>query len=147
MAVLGTVAVEVFIPVAALIGIAFAVVQWYVVARVAVISDAGGGAGGKGRGSDVLEEDDEEEYGVDRLAVEAIVRRTEETKARVAAEKARMDAVGEKVRQAVVKAGGKFWWEADVEALGEAELPEFARALRRLRDNVQRHGDQLLSSA
>ena len=31
MAVLGTVAVEVFIPVAALIGIAFAVLQWYVV--------------------------------------------------------------------------------------------------------------------
>ncbi|PAN17382.1 hypothetical protein GQ55_3G119400 [Panicum hallii var. hallii] len=73
MAVLGTVAVEVFIPVAALIGIAFAVLQWYVVARVAVNSDAGGGAGGKGRGggSDVLEEDEEEEYGVDRLAVEA----------------------------------------------------------------------------
>ncbi|XP_039803283.1 pyrophosphate-energized vacuolar membrane proton pump 1-like isoform X2 [Panicum virgatum] len=74
MAVLGTVAVEVFILVAALIGIAFAVLQWYVVARVAVISDAGGGAGGKGRGGgsgDVLEEDEEEEYGVDRLAVEA----------------------------------------------------------------------------
>ena len=74
MAVLGTVAVEVFIPVAELIGIAFAVLQWYVVARVAVISDAGGGAGGKGRGGgsgDVLEEDEEEEYGVDRLAVEA----------------------------------------------------------------------------
>ena len=75
------------------------------------------------------------------------MRRTEETKARVAAEKARMDAVGEKVRQAVVKGGGKFWWEADVEALGDAELPEFTRALGRLRDNVQRHGDQLLSSA
>lgn len=83
----------------------------------------------------------------DRGAVEAIVRRTEETKARAASVKARMDAVGEKVRQAVVKAGGKFWWEADVEALGEAELPEFARELRRLRDNVQRHVDQLLASA
>ncbi|CAN6207527.1 unnamed protein product [Urochloa humidicola] len=83
----------------------------------------------------------------DRGAVEAIVRRTEETKALVAAEKDRMDAVGEKVRQAMAKAGGKFWWEADVEELGEAELPEFARALRRLRDNVQRHVDLLSASA
>ncbi|KAF8651996.1 hypothetical protein HU200_062936 [Digitaria exilis] len=83
----------------------------------------------------------------DRGAVEAIVRRTEETKSRVEAEKVRMDAVGEKVRQAMTKAGGKFWWEADVEALGEAELPEFARALRRLRDNVQRHVDLMLASA
>ena len=95
----------------------------------------------------LLQDGDDVSATADRLAVEAIVRRTEETKARVAAEKARMDAVGEKVRQAMVKAGGKFWWEVDVEALGDAELPEFTRALGRLRDNVQRHGDQLLSSA
>jgi hypothetical protein len=99
------------------------------------------------------DEDDGEQEGdgvssiADRGAVEAIVRRTEDIKAHVVAEKARMDAIGENVRQAMVKSGGKFWWEADVEALGEAELPEFARALGRLRDNVQRHVDLLLASA
>ncbi|KAJ1260358.1 hypothetical protein BS78_10G226100 [Paspalum vaginatum] len=81
----------------------------------------------------------------DRAEVEGIARRTEETKARLAAEKARMDAVAEKVRLAT--AGRRCWWEADVDALGEAELPEFARALRRLRDNVQRHLDSILASA
>ena len=51
MAILGTAAVEVLIPVAALIGIAFAMLQWYVVARVPVPSHAGGGEGSKqGRG-------------------------------------------------------------------------------------------------
>jgi hypothetical protein len=45
----------------------------------------------------------------------------------------------------VIEAQGerRFWWEADVEALGEAELPEFARSLERLRDNVRRHADKL----
>ncbi|WVZ78963.1 hypothetical protein U9M48_026598 [Paspalum notatum var. saurae] len=83
----------------------------------------------------------------DRAEVEGIARRTEETKKRLAAEKTRMDAVAEKVRQATAGAGRKCWWEADVDALGEAELPEFARALRRLRNNVQRHLDSILASA
>jgi hypothetical protein len=45
----------------------------------------------------------------------------------------------------VIQAKGerRFWWEADVEQLGEAELPEFSRALERLRDNVRRHVDKL----
>ncbi|XP_062227613.1 agamous-like MADS-box protein AGL61 [Phragmites australis] len=80
----------------------------------------------------------------DREAVEAVSRRAEETRALVAAEQARMNAIGDKVLQA--KAGRRFWWEADMEALGEAELPEFARALQRLRDNVVRHAEKLLSA-
>nr|CAB3461785.1 unnamed protein product [Digitaria exilis] len=51
-----------------------------------------------------------------------------------------MSAVGEKVLQA---AAGRSWWEADVEALGPEELPEFARALRRLRDNLRRRAGKL----
>ncbi|KAM0840528.1 hypothetical protein ACQ4PT_059596 [Festuca glaucescens] len=52
-----------------------------------------------------------------------------------------MDLIGYKV----IKAQGErsFWWEADVEELGAAELPEFARSLERLRDNVRRHADKL----
>jgi pheromone receptor transcription factor len=80
-----------------------------------------------------------------RAAVEAALRQAEETKARVAAEQARMIAIGKKVMQAM--AGVRFWWEADVEQLGEAELPEFAVALQRLRANVQRHADNLSSAA
>ncbi|GJM99192.1 hypothetical protein PR202_ga16273 [Eleusine coracana subsp. coracana] len=80
-----------------------------------------------------------------RWAVESTLRQAEETKAHVEAEQARMNAFGEKVMQA--KGGRLFWWEADVEHLGVAELPEFARALQRLRDNVQRHVDKLSSDA
>ncbi|CAM0958085.1 unnamed protein product [Alopecurus aequalis] len=42
----------------------------------------------------------------------------------------------EKVKLAVLEAGGARWWEADAGALGEAELLEFERALRKLRDTV-----------
>ncbi|CAL5038729.1 unnamed protein product [Urochloa decumbens] len=79
----------------------------------------------------------------ERAAAEWMVKQTEETKARVAAEAARMSAVGAKVFKAVPAGRERFWWEADVEALGEAELPEFARALQRLRDYVRRHADKL----
>lgn len=79
----------------------------------------------------------------DRAEAEAIVRRTEDTRARSATEKARMDAIGKTVRQAAANAGGKFWWEADSDELGEAELPEFAKVLRRLRVNLQRHLESL----
>ncbi|KAF8667944.1 hypothetical protein HU200_052573 [Digitaria exilis] len=92
----------------------------------------------------VLEDVDD---AAERAAAEAMVRQTEETRARVAAEVTRMDAIGEKVLQAAEAAGKRFWWEVDAEALGEAELPEFARALRRLRDYVQRHADKLQQSA
>ncbi|PAN23971.1 hypothetical protein PAHAL_4G157400 [Panicum hallii] len=83
----------------------------------------------------------------ERATVEATVRQTEETKARVAAEAARMSAIGAMVLTAVPAGRERFWWEADVEALGEAELPEFARALQRLRDYVRRHAGKLQPSA
>ncbi|CAN6333450.1 unnamed protein product [Urochloa humidicola] len=88
-----------------------------------------------GRPFGVVGDDDD-----DREATEATALRREEAAARVAEEEARMSAVGEKVLRA---AAGRFWWEADVEALGAEELGEFARALRRLRDNVRRRADKL----
>lgn len=51
-----------------------------------------------------------------------------ETRAEVAAEKARMRGITVKILQA--KAEGRFWWDVDVGEVGEAELPEFARAPR-----------------
>ena len=73
MALIGTVAAEVLIPLAAVIGILFAVLQWYVVSRVAVPPHDGVGGAGKGDrendgGGDV---DDDEEDGVDYRGVEA----------------------------------------------------------------------------
>ncbi|KAM3400271.1 hypothetical protein ACQJBY_005264 [Aegilops geniculata] len=79
-------------------------------------------------------------------ALEALCRETEKKGVEVAAEAARMSAVGKKVVDVQTQAGRRFWWEADVEALGEAELPEFARALQRLRDNVLRRADSLVSA-
>jgi pheromone receptor transcription factor len=78
----------------------------------------------------------------DRAAVEATVRQLEQTTALVAAEKLRMRAIGDRVVQAAK--GRRFWWEADVEMLGAAELPEFARALQRLRHNLRHHIEKLL---
>jgi hypothetical protein len=74
----------------------------------------------------------------ERAAVEAAAREMRETAALLDAEKKRMEAIGEKVVRVAEAAGKRFWWEADVEALGEAELPEFARALQRVREIVQR---------
>ncbi|CAN6349776.1 unnamed protein product [Urochloa humidicola] len=84
MAVLGTAAVEVFIPLASLIGIAFAVFQWYVVARVPVTTHGKGGGGRRRRAArsddddappaeddDAEEGDDGGEDGIDRLAASA----------------------------------------------------------------------------
>ncbi|GJN35019.1 hypothetical protein PR202_gb23744 [Eleusine coracana subsp. coracana] len=73
-----------------------------------------------------------------RSAVEAALRQAKETKAR-------MNAIGEKV--ALATEDRKHWWEANVEQLGPEELPEFARALQRLRDNVQRHLHKLSAAA
>ncbi|KAM0921347.1 hypothetical protein ACQ4PT_006924 [Festuca glaucescens] len=77
----------------------------------------------------------------DREALEEMCQAREATAEQVAAEIERMDLIGYKV----IKAQGerRFWWEADVEELGAAELPEFARSLERLRDNVRRHADKL----
>lgn len=72
----------------------------------------------------------------DRAEVEGKVRKLEENNALLAAEKSRMRAIEKKVMQA---AGGKKWWEADVEKLGPEDLVEFGKALQRLRDNVSRH--------
>lgn len=71
MAALGAVAVQVFIPVTSLMGIAFALLQWYIVARVPVPSPSGEakrGRRGRDHTDDVQEE--EEEEGEDRLATE-----------------------------------------------------------------------------
>ncbi|KAF7096573.1 hypothetical protein CFC21_098495 [Triticum aestivum] len=58
--------------------------------------------------------------------------------ARVAQEQARLRAVAEKVKAAQEEQGRAHWWEVDVDALGEAELPEFAAALDALRADVLR---------
>uniref|UniRef100_A0A0E0LBZ6 MADS-box domain-containing protein n=1 Tax=Oryza punctata TaxID=4537 RepID=A0A0E0LBZ6_ORYPU len=83
----------------------------------------------------------------DDKELDVLRRAADQTKEQVTAEQARMRDVGDKITQAMAAAGKRFWWEADVEALGEAELPEFARALERLRDSVRRHADALLSTA
>ncbi|CAD6340385.1 unnamed protein product [Miscanthus lutarioriparius] len=78
-----------------------------------------------------------------REGAEATAQRRDEARELVDAEEARMKAVADKVWRAT--AVGRFWWEADVEALSEAELPEFGGALKRLRDNVlRRHADKLV---
>lgn len=88
-----------------------------------------------------LEEEDAAVAGHE--GAESTARRRDEARELVDAEEERMKAVADKVRLAT--AVGRFWWEADVEALGEAELPEFGGALKRLRDNVlRRHADKLV---
>jgi hypothetical protein len=72
----------------------------------------------------------------------AMRRQLRDAEALAAGEKARMEAVGAKVTLAVAEAGGAGWWEADAGALGVAELPEFQRALQKLRDAVQRFIDR-----
>ncbi|KAM3261464.1 hypothetical protein ACQJBY_052242 [Aegilops geniculata] len=79
----------------------------------------------------------------DREALEEMYRAREATAEQVASEIKQMNSIGDKVVKAQM--GRRHWWEADVEALGEAELPEFARALDRLRANVRRHADKLRS--
>ena len=85
----------------------------------------------------------EEDAVAGREGAEATARRRDETKELVDAEEERMKAVADKVLRAT--AVGRFWWEADVKELGEAELPEFGGALKRLRDNVlRRHADKMV---
>ena len=57
--------------------------------------------------------------------------------------KTRMGAVGEKVLRTAAAGGVRFWWQADAEALGEEDLREFARKLRRVGDHVRRRADKL----
>uniref|UniRef100_A0ACD5YJF0 Uncharacterized protein n=1 Tax=Avena sativa TaxID=4498 RepID=A0ACD5YJF0_AVESA len=89
--------------------------------------------------------DDDAGVDDDREALEEVCRAREVATEQVAAESARMDLIGDEVVKA--QGGRRFWWEADTEALGEAELPEFARALGRLRDNVSRHVDKMARRA
>ncbi|KAI4972039.1 uncharacterized protein LOC123408724 [Hordeum vulgare subsp. vulgare] len=56
----------------------------------------------------------------------------------VSQEQARLHAVACKVKAAQEEQGREHWWEVDVDALGEAELPEFATALDALRADVLR---------
>ncbi|CAN6216763.1 unnamed protein product [Urochloa humidicola] len=83
----------------------------------------------------------------ERAAAEAAAQDIAETAALAEAEKNRMRDIGEKVVREAEAAGKRFWWEVDVAALGEAELPEFARALQRVRDVVQREAGKRQASA
>ncbi|CAM0870858.1 unnamed protein product [Alopecurus aequalis] len=84
----------------------------------------------------------EEEHG-GAAALEAKRRELDETRAKVADEKARVKAVEEGVERAMAATPTARWWEADVNVLGGAELPEFETALWELRDAVLRHVDAL----
>jgi hypothetical protein len=68
--------------------------------------------------------------------LEALIRQTKEKGEEVKAEEARMRAIAEKIEEVQRKGGEQFWWQADVEQLGKAELPEFIKALERARDTV-----------
>ncbi|GJM99195.1 hypothetical protein PR202_ga16276 [Eleusine coracana subsp. coracana] len=84
------------------------------------------------------------EKAADRVA--EMRRETEETKAQVAVEWARVASAKEKVRAAQASEGKRNWWEVDVEALGEEELPVFVRALEMLRSEVQGRIDAMTSA-
>lgn len=73
-------------------------------------------------------------------------RETEETKALVEAEWVGLAAACGKIRAAQTKAGLRNWWEVDVEALGEDELPVFIRALEVLSADVQSRIDKMVSA-
>ncbi|KAM3206478.1 hypothetical protein ACQJBY_061912 [Aegilops geniculata] len=79
----------------------------------------------------------------DAGALAALRRELDDTKARVEAEKKRMKKVEANVERAMAARSTALWWQADVEALGAAELPEFETALRRLRDTLLRRVDAL----
>uniref|UniRef100_I1Q2J0 MADS-box domain-containing protein n=1 Tax=Oryza glaberrima TaxID=4538 RepID=I1Q2J0_ORYGL len=69
----------------------------------------------------------------------ALKRATDEAAAEVAAEDARQSGVEGKITEAMAAGRRRFWWDAaNVEALGEAELPVFERALHKLRGAVVR---------
>jgi hypothetical protein len=62
-----------------------------------------------------------------------LIRQTKEKGEEVKAEEARMRAIAEKIEEVQRKGGNQFWWQADVEQLGKAELPAFLKALERAR--------------
>uniref|UniRef100_A0A0E0PYD7 MADS-box domain-containing protein n=1 Tax=Oryza rufipogon TaxID=4529 RepID=A0A0E0PYD7_ORYRU len=72
----------------------------------------------------------------------ALKRATDEAAAEVAAEDARQSGVEGKITEAMAAGRRRFWWDAaNVEALGEAELPVFERALHKLRGAVAQGGN------
>jgi flagellin-like hook-associated protein FlgL len=75
--------------------------------------------------------------------VAAMRREAGSIEARVAQEEARLRAVAEIVKAAQEEQGREHWWEVDVDALGDVELPEFAAALDVLRADVLRRLDKL----
>ncbi|CAM0910473.1 unnamed protein product [Alopecurus aequalis] len=90
----------------------------------------------------------DEDYGTEKVEeaaarVAAVRREARSIEAQVAQEQARLRAVAEKVKGAQGEQGRDHWWEVDVDALGEAELPEFATALEVLKADVLRRIDNL----
>jgi hypothetical protein len=79
----------------------------------------------------------------EEATLEALRKELEDTKTRVKAEKARLTAVEAKVEQAKESAGTTLWWEADDNALGAAELPEYEAGLRQLRKAILSRVDSL----
>ena len=61
----------------------------------------------------------------------------------VAQEEVRLRAVAGKVKTAQEEQGREHWWEVDVGALDEAELPEFATALDVLMADILRRINEL----
>ncbi|XP_037412763.1 agamous-like MADS-box protein AGL61 [Triticum dicoccoides] len=91
----------------------------------------------------VQDDDDHGDDDDDAGALAGLRSELDDTKARVEAEKKRMKKVEANVERAMAARSTALWWQADVEALGAAELPEFETALRRLRDTLLRRVDAL----
>ncbi|CAL5042692.1 unnamed protein product [Urochloa decumbens] len=87
----------------------------------------------------------------DQTAAEAAARvarmrrELEETKVLVAAEWGRVADTCEEIREAQAAAKKDNWWEVDVQALGEEELPVFTKALEMLKTDVQKLLDAMAS--
>lgn len=60
--------------------------------------------------------------------LETLCKETKDKGMEVAREAARVSAIEKKVVDVQTQAGKRFWWEADMDSLGEAEFPEFGRA-------------------
>ncbi|KAJ1259289.1 hypothetical protein BS78_10G142500 [Paspalum vaginatum] len=73
-------------------------------------------------------------------------REGDETKGLVAGEWGRVAAATEKIRAVQATAQKQNWWELDVEALGEEELPVFIRALEMLKADVKGRADAMASA-
>ncbi|KAL6876473.1 hypothetical protein ACP4OV_013045 [Aristida adscensionis] len=78
--------------------------------------------------------------------VAGMKRGVQETRALVAEEWARVAAASENIKAAQASAQKRNWWEVDVDALGEEDLPVFIRALELLRAEVQGRVDALASA-